>query len=813
MEIEKFISYQIESQFPAIYRESGKELVDLVKSYYQFLESQPSQSLYEGRRLFEYRDIDTTLESLLIFYQKKYLSGLPFNEKNIRFIIKHILDLYRRKGTEEGLQIFFRLFFDQDVKVYYPSEAMLKPSESTWNVVTYIQMFSDDPEKFRNLVGRRIFGSVSKAEATVNKILFMLLNGNIVPVIFLNNVKGKFVGFDNIFSRFDTGEFVNYGRVYGSLTGVEIDRDYFEATTGNQVGDLLEIDSDRGEGSKLIVTQVNTSFTGEISYRIRDGGWGYTTEDTLLLVSNQTFFLKENFQIEFGEREIITDQFGNQGIFIGRNDRVVGIRLREDDEFVSGVSVLSKSDSTVIEYDFIVEKNDSSPGPLFPEAANNELTFATKLNDMTNIENISLITDIIGDFVDVPLDSSNYNDVPPAQKSMSGTADPVNINTPLNLAFDLTPFDIGTIVNFINVNPGSDYINDVFTQAHDPVIRAFNRSDQIITVTPFSATFTVGAEIQQGNIRGKIRRVIPSNVVGRGSLIVTPYAYYGFSRNQPITFNGVNFNVLSISTDFASRKFGYNADIRSSTEFAIGKIEEVNVVDSGFGYVDLADKILVKIRQSLKIVDFNTGVFQVGDEITQSDITGKILEISNVGESILVETDDLRRLDSRLTIGHKNNEYEIVSIDVIKFPVAKGKLSVRGQGITQGSWTTLESQLNSEDGKVIQDSFFFQDFSYEILSRVGIEDYIEPLKDVAHPSGMKVFGRFNFEENLGVATNAQMVIRTDFIEPVTPLVGADSTLYFADSTILTADNDKDYKYSSDDISITADITGITSDIQ
>lgn len=812
MEIEKFISYQIESQFPAIYRESGKELVALVKSYYEFLESQPSQSIYEGRRLFEYGDIDATLESLLIFYQKKYLSNLPFNQKNIRFIVKHILDLYRRKGTEEGLRIFFRLFYDQDVKVFYPSQAMLKPSESTWNVVTYIQMYPDNPDKFRNLIGRRIFGTVSKAEATVNNILFMMLNGNMIPIVFLNNVKGKFIGFDNIVSKLDDGELISYGRVYGSLSSVTIDENNLNATTGNQVGDLLEIDTERGVGAKLIVTQVTTNFTGQISYRVRDGGWGYTTEDTLLLVSTQTIFLSEGFEVNFSEREIVTDQFGNEGVFIGRSDRVIGFRMREDDEFVDGVSVLSKSDSTVLQYEFIVEKNASSPGPLYPEATNNELTFATKLNEITNIENISLITDIIDDFVDVPLNSTNYNTIPPAKKVMSGTADPVNLNTPLNQAFDLTPFDIGTIVNFINVNPGVDYINDVFTQAHDPVIRAFNRSDQIITVSPFSATFTVGAEIQQGNIKGKIRRVIPSPT-NRGSLIVTPYSYYGFSRNQPITYNGVNFNVLAISTDFSSRKFGYNSDIRSSTEFAIGKIEKVEVVDSGFGYIDLADRKLVKIRQSIKIVGYAPNTFQVDDDIIQQDISGKIIEVSNVNESILVETADLRRLDSRLKIIHKNNEYEIESIEVIKFPVAVGKLSVRGQGITQGSWTTLESHLNFQDGKVIQDSFFYQDFSYEILSRIDIKDYEPSLKNVAHPAGIKVFGRFNFEEPLGLNIDGNLSIRTDFVEPILPPIGADTTIFFADSEEITADNEKNYKYSSDSTTITADVTGITSDIQ
>ena len=89
MNIEKFISYQIENQFPAIYREDGAELVDFMKSYYEFLETDNRQSVYVNRRLYEYRDIDTTLDSMLLFYHKKYLSDLPFNQETIRFIVKN----------------------------------------------------------------------------------------------------------------------------------------------------------------------------------------------------------------------------------------------------------------------------------------------------------------------------------------------------------------------------------------------------------------------------------------------------------------------------------------------------------------------------------------------------------------------------------------------------------------------------------------------------------------------------------------------------------------------------------------------------
>ena len=62
----------IENHFPAIYRENGAELVQLTKDYYKWLETDVKQSVYNSRRMFEYRDVSTTLNKLLEYYQKKF---------------------------------------------------------------------------------------------------------------------------------------------------------------------------------------------------------------------------------------------------------------------------------------------------------------------------------------------------------------------------------------------------------------------------------------------------------------------------------------------------------------------------------------------------------------------------------------------------------------------------------------------------------------------------------------------------------------------------------------------------------------------
>ena len=74
--IEKNIAFFIKHQFPGIYREDGSELVQLVEDYYKFAETQTNQHVHVSRRYDDYRDIDSTLGSMVIYFQKKLMRSI-----------------------------------------------------------------------------------------------------------------------------------------------------------------------------------------------------------------------------------------------------------------------------------------------------------------------------------------------------------------------------------------------------------------------------------------------------------------------------------------------------------------------------------------------------------------------------------------------------------------------------------------------------------------------------------------------------------------------------------------------------------------
>jgi hypothetical protein len=288
-QVRKNIHTDIPSQFPAIYREEGPIFVQFVEAYYKYVDEQENNF----RDAFSIRDIDTTFERFLLYFKKKYLNSLPLkNEKDIRFLLKHIQDLYRRKGSTESIELLFRMFFDEEIEVFYPSYNILRISDSKYGSNNYLEM-----NPVRSIIdypirkGDKIIGDTSKAEAFVDEIVFQNIKGLIVPTLYLSNIFGRFTKDDNV-------------RVLGVRDGVEIDVFPGELihgsissapvnrgnrSSGNVVGDKLILKSNKfGIKATAAVSKVSEAATAVIDFQIADGGWGYSVAQDENIIQTST---------------------------------------------------------------------------------------------------------------------------------------------------------------------------------------------------------------------------------------------------------------------------------------------------------------------------------------------------------------------------------------------------------------------------------------------------------------------------------------------------------------------------------------------
>ena len=657
------IAYQIKSQFPAIYKEHGQELIELAQDYYRFLETTDGQFLNTSRNFGKYRDIDTTLDELVIFFKKKFMSGLPNTATSTRFAVKHILDLYRRKGTQEGIELFFRMFYNESVSIYYPSKDILRPSASIWNTRSYVELQPvSDISVLQNLTSAEITGSISNATANLEYIEFMTISGVTFPAMFLSSVRGSFSIEDKLFD--ETGLFL--GVIKGSLTGFEIVSG--ARTDGNDIGDQLSIFSNAQHAHSVgRVSQVTQLETGEIPFKIVDGGYGYAIGDSEIIVSDQIAYFP-NGTSSFRIMDEV-EQGTATGYITGFTGPSVGIELHANSTpFTAGD----------------IDVNGVPHEASFVSSVNS--TASADVGELTHIQSLSAYTDLLINFVDVPLNSSNYSTVPPALAPMSGVS-PVNINTPLKDAFDPVNFSIGSISELANINPGFDYTSEQYIHALGPeYLRKLQIHDQHISLVNKAFVISPGTVVTQSNGASGI-------VTGSsgGFFIIRPRSLTRFNLALPLLTPSASLPIEQIMTDYNSSVLGENANIIGGVEFGAGKIEELAVTDSGFGFYE-------------------------GQTIYAKNVTNPTADPWSVS----------------------------------------GIAKLSGMGKSAGRWDSNTSKLNSS--KVLQDSYYYQDYSYEISSPLSKSTYEELLKESVHPAGVKMFHKFVIEGTLDSSITADLDI-------------------------------------------------------
>lgn len=272
--IEKYISNFIESQFPEIYRDEGPVFVEFVKQYYEWMESS-NNTLFHSRRLLDYKDIDSTVDDFVVKFKEKYAKEIQLDTASqTRKLIKHSLDLYRSKGTERSIDLFFRLVFGRPADVYYPGEDVFRLSNGQWVKPRYIEV---TPSEYNQLfVGKQIIGITSGATAFVERFIRRKVKKKYIDILYVSATSGDLL----------TGELIslpnqslkNIPTIIGSLTTLDI----LAGSSGFSIGDIVTIETDNGIQGKARVSAIS-NIIGAVNFEIVSSGWGFTNNAKALI--------------------------------------------------------------------------------------------------------------------------------------------------------------------------------------------------------------------------------------------------------------------------------------------------------------------------------------------------------------------------------------------------------------------------------------------------------------------------------------------------------------------------------------------------
>jgi len=816
----------IDLQFPSIYQEDGEFMVEFTKAYYKFLDERMD------RNIPKLRDIDTTLSSFLIFFKKKYLVDLPLDtEIDTRFIIKHVTDLYKRKGTQESLQLLFQLFYNEQIEIFYPSTGILKPSDSVWGGDSYLEMKNVFAvEGYAIQKGDRIAGDISKASAFVDEIIFVNFRGSFTPIIYLSNIVGKFSVDDGLIAT-RAGNILSVGKlIAGSITQSTVNTS--NRIAGQAIGDRLKIISDNyGTGATASVLVVSDAATGQINFKIEDGGFGYvkpssTAASNAVGISNQVFIVSQELSPTIKPGDIITcynsaitspgktflttptaingsavviayihpllylksldttsrttalnktvasgtyaglklipvemlrtilgiptDTLGWSIIFkttgpngyaygdITRSSGLSGSTYTSGDvnemvKYINGTQTNATYINQIEQYllpaigifksfnQFPVNAVDTNNNIISNMAAtfsiNNTISSTVttigeynasssyQISNISDSEFVTLITDQIGDYENTLLSASDYK--------MSGTGTET-INTTLKAAFTPLTLELGTISGINVLSSGTDYESDVYSSIEHSNISKFDKRDIIIN---FSDTNFL---IKAGEIITQVRQIEDLATASQvGNIDVTTLGISNTSGNYPssttITISAGDTIPYTVRAKLLRRE-GDDYYFRQLSFYDFDKAWNVNINNNLY---------------SIQNIRYDSDSFPMGANAT---ISGHASYETGQIEKIAIVNSGYRYQDGE-TINIVNQE---PLSDNYNKTVATAVVRTLGSGMTEGTWKTTTSFL-SEASKKIQDSHYYQEYSYEVSSIIDPAKYEPLIKDTIGVAGTKIF--------------------------------------------------------------------------
>jgi hypothetical protein len=644
------------------------------------------------QQLLAYADVDNTIYDFLEEFRKSFMNAIPSNlAVDKRKIIKNIRELYRRKGTQEGIKLFIRILLDDEAEVFYPNTRMLRVSGGDWDKPTILRASPIGNPVHGELEGQTITGQTSGATARVEACATFVdpTDSATIVEITIGDINGTFTKDEEIHGVSGVIDVVYKYNIRQIVSSATVSNEGILYSTN----DVIDVETDTVIGSGDVDAVVGQVATGSVSgVEVDDAGTDYEIGDVLTFTNN-------------------TLESGLVQSAVARVAVVHGSILLEDGETLLQEGGTNRE----VEYFNIVQEDG---GELFFESGNAAVEVGGINTEASLGNRIQAEESIFEERVDV---SKRDDDT------------------------------------FI-LESGSGDITKVF--------------------------------LQDGG--------------------------FGYSKLPTITITS---------------KFGSGAKLLAATS-DIGRVEDINLRTVGFDYQVAPD---AEFRANFVVKDVS-GTFNVGDALTSH--VGTVRAFESGTQVLTVSFSDIERivsedgtfdniiLDGTDPTGTYNTGDYLVYEDAIDFSgknvsittasasaiivnadIAKGTLNVGMTADRFGRYPDIES-LIGEDLIRIQDSYYYQQFSYEVQTASGSGSYLNPLKKSVHPSGFNVFSKVKSSTAVyaGISTPTGATLGDN---PAYHIILEDSVggfLHDEDGNIIVQEDKQTYSTDTYDLRVIRNIT-------
>lgn len=297
------------------------------------------------------------------------------------------------------------------------------------------------------------------------------------------------------------------------------------------------------------------------------------------------------------------------------------------------------------------------------------------------------------------------------------------------LNFEATTF--GTIAQLSLIDGGTDYSIAPTVSVIEPNIAALGIGEQYLTLQWDDVNLGTGnSQITILDTNDRIEQ-LPATADVKGGL--------GSSTVSRIQFaNGTYQSVVRAWQPFNQRAPG-NISFANNASVTL-KIFDASYV---FGETDTRTPVAEGTAKIVSIQD--EGILGQNATITPG-----------VGANGTVTA--VRVVDS----GFAYRDNEIVLVEAASRPLAQSarvRLNLGGVANSEGYYATSRSHVSTKRG-FIQDSRFYQEFSYQVISPISLDRYRDIALQLVHPAGQALFGKFRLQSNANLDVVATADNRT-----------------------------------------------------
>ena len=687
----------------------GEEILGGSSANSAFVLELSDNVLRQASRIRENKNNEKAQGQFLEYLKGELNKGIPVKTSaDRRKLIAQLKEFFKSKSTEEAYTFLFRALFNETIELRYPGDDLLRVSDG----------------KF-----------LKQSTLRINERGVVQIGGE------ANVVSGNslVIGSNTDFTDLATNDYFKIGTQQAIVANVinathMLATTNFSTTANNQfVYQLVPVNifglknktiRGRTSGAVGVVDDVRASTLGGITYA-----------DVILRLISGAFL----------ENEIIED-IAN----VSANVIVYGV--------VSSITINDGGTGYAVDDDIIISGDGA------------EATAKVTAVSDSPISNIVLANTGIGY-------RNNINAIV-NNTGTGGTGLTVRINEIANTytVGANNEYTVGDTVSIRIVNRGSGYVALPTITIEDTAVSALGLlHEKLIRIDNPGSTYGVGNTLvfsggSGSNAAGQIAAVTerwaetPASLVA--SEVVLPYKDQSliddFGSNTVTTENEVG---ILLEQSYYDR-------VKTEDWRGIGPIERIELTNFGSGYtssnlptvtVDIGyGDDLISTWASTPISVLASEPLGFGSNLTDPAVF-TVLNIQ--GKSAVIEIDSANNLAGigsirEITLLNQGINYTNATVDATGAGDGNANLTAEISGLftDAGRFTNDDGKINY---KVIQDSLFYQDFSYVIRSGLSFDRYRDIVKEVVHPAGLEFFGEIVITNTISAVANFTSEVAAD----------------------------------------------------